>query len=123
MRTLLDELREKADKEYEDAQKEYNETFNFNEVGDELFGILRKVREHVGTYDQKVYTVETLPTDPTVPTPDTPKLVDVFGTHVLDDKLKNAAIGSTILIRYLGVVNGEHRYHNYAVVVKEPEVV
>ena len=120
MRTLLDELRERADKEHKDAQTEYNETFNFNEVGDELFGILRKVREHVGTYDQKVYTVETLPTDPTVPTPDTPVLVDVFGTHVLDDKLNGVAIGSTILVRYLGIVKGQYAYHNYAVAVKEP---
>ena len=123
MRTLLDELREKADKEHEDAQKEYNKTFNFNEVGDELFGILRGVRENVGTYNQKVYTVETLPTDPTVPTPPTPVLVDVFGTYVLDDKLNGVAIGSTILVRYLGVVKAQHPYHNYTVAIKAPETI
>ena len=104
---IADELRRKADEQ--EQTQEYNETFIFENVGDEVVGFLNDVRHNVGQYNKTVYTIEQM---------DGVK-VDIFGTTVLDGLMADVKIGDPVLIRYLGMAtsrNGRNQYHRFKVV-------
>jgi len=63
----------------------------------EITGKILRVQEQGGKFDTKVYTLET-----------DDAIVDVFGSTVLDDKIKSLCeIGNVVQITFLGKVQGK----------------
>ena len=81
----------------------------------EITGKILNTEEKGGKYDTKVYTLET-----------EDAIVDVFGSVVLDEKLKSfGQVGNTIRIVFLGKKQGKDaEYKDFDVFkgIKDPEI-
>ena len=83
------------------------EVFKFEKEGDTLIGKLQFKRTDVGKNKSNMYDIQT-----------EDKLVSVWGTQVLDDKIRLVPIGSEVKIEYLGkkpAENSDREYHDFQV--------
>lgn len=82
--------------------------------GDKLIGVLVNIKEHTGRHGSNLYLFKT-----------EGKLVGIWGSLVIADRLKEAKIGDTVGIKYLGMETSKSgsNYKNYKIIVqpKEPE--
>ena len=62
--------------------------------GDEIFGLLIGKEENVGQYNSTLYQIQK--------TGDEGEVVEVWGSTVLDQRLKNTKIGEEVKITFLG---------------------
>ena len=101
-----------------------NDVWNFkNEDGtyslkkdDEIEGILEEVKSDVGPNASNLYTLKM----------EDKKRVSVWGTSILDTRLKNVEIGEAVKIIYLGEFEGSksgRSYHSFDVFHKEAQAV
>lgn len=81
--------------------------------GDELIGTYEALEQDVGDNHSNIYTFKTKA-----------GLVSVWGSTVLDVRLKNIEIGDQVKIVYLGKAKSEkvkgREYHNYDVYHRKP---
>lgn len=98
---------------------EVGNTWNYKEegAGAEFIGIYLSRDEHVGENDSTVYNFKTAEGE----------IIGVWGTTLLDIRLKNLQIGEEVKIVYLGLAQSEKRkgksYHNFEVYHRMPEFV
>lgn len=82
------------------------------EKGDSIEGELVGVESEVGPNDSHMYSIKTKE-----------GIISVWGSTVLDTRLKNISIGEEVKIEYQGQVDSEktkgRRYHNYEVYHRE----
>ncbi len=106
--------------QWQEIKPELNKTWNNKvdgvfslEEGDELIGTLVEKKEDVGPNHSKVYSVKT-----------DKEVIDVWGSTVLDTRLKNVEEGDDIKIVYLGIKKSEktkREYHDYSLFKKPKE--
>jgi hypothetical protein len=81
--------------------------------GDEVIGVFLNKEENVGENNSNVYNLESA----------TGELISVWGSTVLDIRLKNVKLGEEVKIVYLGQLESEKRkgkfYHNFDVYHRE----
>jgi hypothetical protein len=96
---------------------EIGNTWNYKEVGKgaEIQGLFVSKEEHVGENDSNIYNLEIAGGD----------VVSVWGSTLLDIRLKNVKVGEEVKIVYLGAEPSEKRkgktYHNFEVYHRMPE--
>ena len=96
---------------------EIGNTWKYKEEGEgaEFIGIYMSRDEHVGENDSIVYNFRIAEGD----------IIGVWGSTVLDVRLKNLQIGEEVKIVYLGLVPSEKRkgksFHNFEVYHRMPE--
>ena len=82
--------------------------------GAELQGIFSEREEHIGENDSNLYSFTV-----------NGERVQVWGSSVLDVRLKNVEVGEEVKITYLGQEKSEKRkgktYHNFTVLHRKPE--
>ena len=94
-------------------------TWNYKEEGKdaEFIGVYLSKDEHIGENDSIVYNFKTADGD----------VVGVWGSTVLDVRLKNLEVGEEVKIVYLGLEPSEKRkgksFHNFSVWHRMPEFV
>lgn len=71
---------------------DFPKMWNWDEDGEEIEGILIKVDENVGENESNVYTLEL----------EGGKTVGIWGTAVLDSRLKELELGTKVQIIYKG---------------------
>jgi len=72
---------------------------------DDISGELLEIQEDVGEYHSRVYVLETKD-----------EIRTVYGSTVLDDKMRFAKVGDFVKIVFLGLKKGEKKdYKNYDV--------
>ena len=105
-------------KEWEQLQDEMNPTWNGKDnpltEGDELVGILKGVEYEVGPNDSTMYTLEARD-----------GVWGVWGSAILDTRLKNADTGDEIKIVYNGYKKSEktgREYKDYTVFKRKPVI-
>jgi hypothetical protein len=90
-----------------------SETWNFDEE-EVCQGVLVSVEHEVGDFKSNMYTLETKEG----------KRVGVWGSTVIDSRLKNATLGQEIVIWYKGKVENPksgRKFKNYEVYCKDPQ--
>ena len=96
---------------------EVGNTWNYKEEGKdaEFVGVYVSKDEHVGENDSIVYNFKTADGG----------IIGVWGSTVLDVRLKNLEVGEEVKIVYLGLEPSEKRkdksYHNFEVYHRMPE--
>lgn len=96
---------------------EIGDSWNYKELGKgaEFIGVFVSKEEHVGENDSNLYTFE-LPDGTSQ---------SIWGTTVLDTRLKNLKVGEETKIVYLGSIPSEKRkgksFHNFDVYHRAPE--
>ena len=97
---------------------EPGKSWNIKEAkaNDSVEGLYLGKDEHVGENDSTIYHIQK---------PDG-SVIDVWGTQVLDTRLKHLQVGEEIKIIYLGSLPSEKRkgksYHNFEVYHRQPEM-
>ncbi|HEC65925.1 MAG TPA: hypothetical protein ENI23_11580 [bacterium] len=107
----MEEHTKKEQEGWEEVVETQAEIHNFEE-NDTLVGVLVEVQEDVGENNSKLYKFEVIGQE---------ELVGVWGSHVLDSKLKKMESGQEIKIVYLGKVsvpNSKRSYKNWQVFSK-----
>lgn len=80
------------------------------EEGEKIIGTLKERRVGAGKFESTLYIIQK--NDGT--------LVGVWGSTVIDSKLKDLQEGTKLGIKYLGISKGERgQYKNYKVVIDE----
>ncbi len=101
--------------EWKKVEETEAETWMPENEGDEVMGLLVEVVPNVGVNKSIIYKVET---------PDH-NVLGVWGSTVLDAKMRNVAIGEEVRIVYLGMEKSDRRqgakYKNYDVYHREVE--
>lgn len=91
-----------------------SETWKPEKEGDEIVGVLKDAQDEVGPNKSRVYTIST--DDGTF---------SVWGSTVLDNRMKNVAIGEEVKIVYKGMAKSEKRkgaeYKDWDVFHRMPE--
>ena len=88
-----------------------NEVWDYKAEGvdAEISGILRDVETEVGPNKSTLYTLKT----------STGETISVWGSTIIDTRLKNVEVGEEVKIIYLGKMKSEKRkgaeYHNFKV--------
>ena len=94
---------------------ESSPVFAFEKKGDELIGLLVSTEADVGPNNSKLYTVEQKGG----------KKWGVWGSTVLDTRLKNVMVGEEVKIVYLGLKKSDKRkgaeYKDFEVYHRMPE--
>lgn len=96
---------------------EASNSWNYQEVGKgaEFIGLYVGKEEHIGENDSILYTFEI----------ENEEVMNVWGSTLLDMRLKNLKVGEEVKIVYLGLAPSEKRkgksYHNFEVYHRMPE--
>lgn len=105
-------------KEVEAKEEEWKEIkggniFNFEKEGEALEGKLVDVRTDQGKFKSVVYDIEKADNE----------LISLFGSTVLDGRMKRVKIGDSVKIVFKGTVKSKtgREYADFQVFVKEPE--
>jgi len=92
---------------------ELGDTFKFEKVGDEITGLYLGSEENVGENNSNIYQFET-----------EGKNVSVWGSTVLDTRMKNVKVGEEVKIVFLGLKDSPNRkgkqYKDFDVFHREP---
>jgi len=105
---ILNELQEAGFGEVKDEQFDAHD-FNVDNL---CKGILIEKKSDVGPNNSMLYVLEV----------GGGKKVSVWGSTIIDSRLKNVELGEEIVIWYLGKAEGKKgtKYHNYRVFHQEP---
>jgi len=91
-----------TEKQYEDVE---SETWKFENPDDFVCGTLKGIRSEVGQYKQKIYTLQN----------ESGKIINVWGSAVLDTEMSKVEVGDDIKIIYLGEAGENPNYHNFKI--------